>query len=179
MARFQLQVRMVVATMAAFFAVLALSEWLFPHELEAGINYIYLPAGVRLLCTLLFAEAGALGLLLASWLVCFTYLFPDDPLRAFMGGILASAAPYGAYRLGQNWYGIGASLASLTPKRLLVLSAVYSVASPVLHHLWFAISSEPSTFAGFVTMMVGDLIGTLIVIYAVKCVLSLVPRQRP
>jgi hypothetical protein len=48
-------------------AMMAINEWLFtPFEFARGINWIYLPAGVRLLCTLLFAAAGAIGLLLVS-----------------------------------------------------------------------------------------------------------------
>ncbi len=61
---------MVVFTMVLFVATLALNEWLFSGlEFVKGINWIYLPAGVRLLSTLLFGASGALGLLLVSWLV--------------------------------------------------------------------------------------------------------------
>ena len=77
--------------MIAFVAMLAANEWLFTRlEFVPGINWIYLPAGMRLLCVLLFGNAGAIGLLLVSWLVCFFYFFPDDYLRSFMGGVLAS-----------------------------------------------------------------------------------------
>ena len=65
--QFRLQAMMVMATMLLFVSMLALNEWLFTQfEFARGINWIYLPAGVRLLCTLLFAEAGAIGLLLVS-----------------------------------------------------------------------------------------------------------------
>ena len=41
-------------------AALGLNLWLLPRvEYIPGIGWIYLPAGVRLLCTLLFAEAGS------------------------------------------------------------------------------------------------------------------------
>lgn len=179
MDRIRLQASMVLATMLVFLAMLALNEWLFTRlEFAPGINYVYLPGGVRLLCTLLFGGAGALGLLLVSWAVCFFHFFPDDHLRAFMGGVLATAAPYGVYRLAQRAYGIGASLANLTPWRLLLLALAYSIASPLLHHLWFAIQGGTNLLHGFWVMFVGDLSGTLIVLYAVKGMLALPTLRR-
>ena len=175
----RLQSAMVMATMLLFVAMLAVNEWLFTKlEFAPGINYVYLPGGVRLLCTLLFAEAGAIGLLLVSWLVCFFYFFPDDPVRSFMGGILATAAPYGVYRLAQRFYGIGASLVNLTSKRLLVLSVAYSIASPLLHHIWFAVHGDAGSTPGLAAMVIGDLSGTLIVLYTVKGLLSLLSAQK-
>jgi hypothetical protein len=177
----RLQALMVVATMVAFIAMLALNEWLFTRfEFASGINWIYLPAGMRLLSTLLFAEAGALGLLLVSWAVCFFYFFPDDYIRSFMGGILATAAPYGVYRIARRVYGLQASLANLTAGRLLACVVGYSVASPLLHHLWFALRGEGGDLVrSFFVMFVGDLSGTLIVIYTIKIVLALASPRRP
>lgn len=173
------ELAMVLATVLVFLLVLAINEWLFSSLIFiTGINYIYLPAGVRLLCTLLFARAGALGLLLVSWPVCYFYFFPDNGLRAFAGGLMASLAPYGTYKLAQRWYGLGASLQQLTPARLLMLSLAYSIASPLLHHLWFALSGDEVSLEGFVTMVLGDLSGTLLVLYSVKALLSLLPRPR-
>ena len=58
---------MIIATMVMFSAALLINELLFKRlEFAEGINWIYLPAGVRLLATLLFAEAGAIGLLAIS-----------------------------------------------------------------------------------------------------------------
>ncbi len=177
----RLHISMVAATMAAFALMLIVNEWLFTRfEFARGINWVYLPAGMRLLCTLLFGAAGAVGLLLVSWLVCFFYFFPDDYVRSFMGGVLAAAAPYLAYRVAQHYYGLQASLRNLSPQRLLACVVGYAVASPLLHHIWFAINGETDDLARrFLVMVVGDLIGTLIVIYTVKLLLSLMPLPTP
>ncbi|MES3025181.1 MAG: hypothetical protein V4857_26705 [Pseudomonadota bacterium] len=179
MSNVRMQLSMVGATMAAFLLMLAVNEWLFTRfEFTRGINWIYLPAGMRLLCTLLFGGAGAVGLLLVSWLVCFFYFFPDDYLRSFMGGILAAAAPYLAYRTAQQVFGLQASLANLSPKSLLACCVGYSLASPLLHHIWFALHGDTEDLAHrFVVMAVGDLSGTLIVIYTMKLLLSLTSNQ--
>lgn len=177
MSQFRLNLSMVVATNIMFVLMLAVNEWLFTRwEFARGINWIYLPAGMRLLCTLLFGEAGAIGLLIVSWLVCFFHFFPGDFVRSFMGGILAAAAPYLVYRIAQQVYGLRASLTNLTPKRLLICIVAYSLASPLLHHLWFFLHGDTNQIMpGFLVMFIGDLMGTLIVVYTMKILLSFLP----
>lgn len=171
------QIAQVLATIVLFLGMLWLNEWLFRRfEYAPGINWVYLPAGMRLLCTLLFAEAGAIGLLLVSWYVSFVFFFPHDPERAFMGGIIAALAPWLVYRGASHFWGFAGSLRNLTPGRLLVLAVAYSVASPLLHHLYFAARGQQDLLPGFLAMVVGDLNGTLIVLYGMKGLLALLPR---
>jgi hypothetical protein len=173
----RLQLSMVLATIVLFSAMLAVNHWAFRAlEFAPGINFVYLPAGMRLLCTLLFAEAGAIGLLLVSWAVSFLVFFPGQFERPFIGGIIAAAAPYLVYRLARALYGLHASLANLTPRRLLLLSLAYSVASPLMHHVYFAFQGQDDLLRGFVAMFIGDLAGTLIVIYGIKGLLALARR---
>ena len=169
-----LKFAMIAATALFFLGTIAINEFLFARlEFAHGISWIYLPAGVRLLCILLFAEAGAIGILLASWLVCFLYFFPDDAIRSFAGGILAALAPYLTYR----WLVAGQlkpSLAGLGPWRLLGCALAFSIASPLLHHIWFALQGQREGLVdGFFVMASGDLIGTLIVLYTAKVLISL------
>lgn len=166
-----------LATIALFGAMLALNEWLFTgFEFAPGINWVYLPAGARLLCTLLFEEAGAVGLLIVSWFVSFLVFFPGEFERPFVGGILASAAPYLVYVAARYFYGLRGGLQTLTPRRLLTLAVLYSIASPLLHHLWFALRGQGDLLRGFFAMAVGDLTGTLIVLYTARLALNLVAR---
>lgn len=174
MSDMQMKFAIASGTAVLFLGAIGLNELLFARfEFAAGISWIYLPAGVRLLCTLLFAEAGALGILFASWFICFFYFFPDDPIRSFAGGILAALAPWLTYRLliaGR----IGTSLAGLGPWRLLGCAVAFSIASPALHHLWFALQGQrEGLLDSFVVMASGDFVGTLIVLYTAKLLLSL------
>jgi hypothetical protein len=174
----RLQFSMVLATVFLFGAMLAVNEWLFRSlEFAPGINFVYLPAGMRLLCTLLFAEAGAIGLLLVSWWVSFFLFFPGQFERPFIGGVVAAAAPYLVYRGARHFYGLEPSLRNLTSRRLLVLVLAYSVASPLMHHVYFALNGQDDLLQGFLAMFVGDLTGTLIVIYSLKALLALAPRR--
>jgi hypothetical protein len=176
MSDFKFNLSLVVASAFIFLVSFAANELIFTHsEFVRGINWIYLPAGMRLLCTLLFGGAGAIGILIASWLTCFFYFFPDDVVRSVIGGLISAGAPYLVYRLAQRVYGLRASLTNLTAKRLLVLIVIYSVASPSLHHIWF-LSHGEAAGPGFLVMVTGDLVGTSVVIYTMKLLLSFLAR---
>jgi hypothetical protein len=182
MSSLKLRAASVVGTALVFIGSLWANQEIFSHsEFVRGVNWVYLPAGIRLLSTLLFGVDGALGLLLASWLVNFYYFFPHDPIRSFVGGILATAAPFAVYRLAREIYGLDASLANLTAGRLLLLTVAYALAGPLLHHIWFYLSGDQQNIVSrFFAMMIGDLCGTLIVIYTLKIVLHFLPvPQRP
>jgi len=171
----------VVGTAVVFVLSLWINQEIFTHtEFVRGVNWVYLPSGVRLLSTLLLGGDGAMGLLVASWLVDFFYFFPHDPVRSFAGGIIATVAPYAVYRLALERYNLRSSLTNLTAKRLLVLALAYSIANPLLHHIWFFLQGDTQNIANrFFAMFVGDLVGALIVLYAMKGILALLPVKRP
>ncbi len=59
-----------------------------------------------------------------------------------------------------------------------MLAVAYSVANPLLHHLWFALTGATGHFSeSLFSMFVGDLAGTLIMLYAMKGLLALLPKR--
>lgn len=176
----RMQLCLIGAAMAMHGLMMAANEVFFKRaEFLQGIGWIYLPAGTRLLCTLLFGRAGALGLLLSGWIACYWYYFPGDLLRSTMGALAGAAGPYLAYVIARRCFGLQASLANLTPRRLLLCAAGCSLASPLLHHLWFAMHGDGHLLSGFAVMFTGDLAGTLLVAYMAKLLLSLAPPPPP
>jgi hypothetical protein len=181
MSSLRLHLVSVAGTAVVFILALWINEAVFTHsEFVRGVNWIYLPSGVRLLSTLLLGADGALGLLVAGLIVDFLYFFPNDPVRAFVGAIIGTIAPYAVYRLALERFDLRASLANLTPRRLLVLAVAYSIANPLLHHLWFALRGDTQHLGeGFIAMVCGDLSGALIVLYAAKGLLFVLrPRGK-
>ena len=180
MSQIRLNLLMITGTILLFLSALAVNEWLFfESEFVRGINWIYLPAGMRLLCTLLFGGPGVIGLLIASWISSFFYYFPDDFTRAFAGGVISAAAPYLVYLIAQCRYGLSATLANLMPARLLACIAAYAFSNALLHHLWFAFNQNTENMAqGFLVMFSGDLIGSFLIVYAMKGILSIALFQK-
>nr|WP_144630775.1 MASE1 domain-containing protein [Bordetella genomosp. 13] len=167
-------------TATLFLTSLAINEWVFTNlEFVRGINWIYLPAGVRLVCTLLFGAAGAVGLLAASWAACFFYFFPDDFVRALMGGIIAAVAPYLAYRWARAALGLRRDLGNLTAGRLVICAVAYALVNAVAHHLWFYFhGARAGLLDSLAVMFIGDLTGSLIMLYALKALLAVLRRSR-
>ena len=170
----------ITGTVLVYVLSLWLNEEIFRHtEFLNGVNWIYLPTGIRLLSTLLLGVDGAIGLLIASLLVDFLYYFPHDPVRAIVGAILSAAGPYGVYRFALERYNLKSSLTNLTPKRLLVLALAVAITNPVLHHIWFALTGDTQNFVErFFIMFTGDLSGALITLYVAKALLSVLQPGR-
>jgi len=169
----------ITGTVAVYLLSLWLNEEIFTHtEFLRGVNWIYLPTGIRLLSTLLLGADGAIGLLIAGLIVDFAYYFPHDPVRAVVGAIISAAGPYAVYRLALERYDLRASLTNLTPKRLLVLAFVVATANSVLHHIWFALTGDTQNFVErFCMMFIGDLLGALIMLYAMTAAFSFLPKN--
>ncbi len=141
-------------------------------QVHSGASWIFLPAGLRLLCTLLFGGEGAIGLLLASGLLVLVDFPPMEPLSLMVAPLLSAGAPYLVYRLALR-SGMPASLTKLTPLKLAQLGILYAFASAGLHSIWFSLRGvHPDLLSGFVTMFTGDLVGTLIMLYAIKMLLA-------
>lgn len=167
---------MVLGTMCLHGIVMIANELFIQRaQFTRGIDWIYLPAGTRLLCTLLFGPAGAIGLLISGWFACYWYYFPGDALRATTGTIAGAIGPYLVYVIAQERFGLQASLINLTPRRLVICAIGCAFASPFLHHIWFAIDGDTGLLPSFLAMFVGDLGGALIVLYTAKGLLSLFP----
>ena len=67
---FRLQLISVLISATLYFGCFHLNMVLFKAlELHSGANWIFLPAGIRLLCTLLLGVEGAIGLLIASLII--------------------------------------------------------------------------------------------------------------
>jgi hypothetical protein len=168
----------IVGTVVVYVLSLWLNELIFTRtEFLRGVNWIYLPTGVRLVSALLLGGDGAIGLLVAGLIVDFYYYFPHDPVRAIVGAIISAAGPYAVYRLALERYQLRASLTNLTPKRLLFLALAVAITNSVLHHIWFALTGDTQNLVErFFMMFVGDLSGAMILLYAMKGLLLILPR---
>lgn len=174
-----LQLFSITLSAVLFLSAYHLNGWLFQGlEVHSGANWIFLPAGVRLLCTLLFAAEGALGLLLASILIVILHLGEAmDWITGIVAACLSAGAPYLIYLLAQR-AGMPATLERLTARRLFLLALAYAFANASLLSLWFGLRDHfPDMAHGFVAMFTGDLIGTLIILYVMKIVLAALRRS--
>ncbi len=168
----------IIVSAVLFYGFYHLNDWLFKaFELHTGANWIFLPAGLRLTCTLLFGLEGAIGLLIAALLLVHFNL-ALDPITGIVSALISSFAPYLVY-VGALRTGMSSTLESLSAALLGVLSLVYALANSLLHSFWFLTRGIYTHFLhNWITMFIGDLLGTLIILYTLKTIDALY-RRRP
>src|SRR5206468_4368506 len=102
-------------TTVIFLCVNWINELFFIHlEQSNGINCVFIPAGIRLLATLLFGFAGFEGLLLAGLYLNFYHFDFHNDFRAWSGAIAGAGSPYLAYLFAKHWFDLGPRLQGLT-----------------------------------------------------------------
>jgi hypothetical protein len=142
-----------------------------------GVSWVFLPAGLRLLLTLLLDKNGALGIAIASIAISLGFYF-EDPILGIGAGIISGLAPYIAKLLVFSDKDSKRDLSQLDAKQLLNCVFVFSVVSPLMHQVWYSLHKEDSLFfEDLGVMIIGDLIGTLIVIYLAKAAIFLYKKK--
>ena len=166
-------------TIFVFLALNRVNEFVFgPFEHSAGINWVFLPAGIRLLATLLFGAAGFLGLLLVSLYLNFQHFVFPDQVRALSGAIAGAGGPYLAYLFAKHWFDLGPRLKNLTAQRLLVTGVLCGIMSPAFHHAFMWVQTGLLDWTALGIMITGDIVGILIVLYLAKGLIVLTdPRD--
>lgn len=166
----------VVGTFTAYIMLFLLNNYFFSSlEFSKGVNWIYLPSGFRLMFVLIFVEWGAIGLVLASMYINHFYYFNGNLLSIVGIGLISGFSPLLARYVCRDTLGMDLELRNLTSKKLISVSIIFALLSSSLHQVFFVWQGHSdnyisSTFA----MFVGDLIGTMIILYVLKYLISLI-----
>ena len=141
----------------------------FSHSL--GISWVFLPAGLRLLLTLMFASSGAIGIAISSILINIFFFF-EDLVLGIGAGIISGLAPFLARYLAFKGMDLKTNLDTLSGPKLINCILIYSLISPLLHQALFtALNPDNPFLENLGVMIIGDLIGTVIVVYVAKLII--------
>jgi hypothetical protein len=148
-----------------------LNDW-FTAELSygLGVNWIYLPAGLRLFLTLIFGLSGALGIAIASFFICYFGQFPSELTTCIGVGLISGFAPYLAKMFAMRNIKVSPDLSDLSLPKLIACILIYALFSAGLHQWWFALRglNEAGSLSHFVAMFLGDVIGAVLLIVLIK-----------
>jgi hypothetical protein len=170
----------VTATTIVFLGLNWVNELAFLGlEHSNGVNWIFLPAGIRLLATLLFGLAGFEGLLLAGLYLNFWHFDFQSDFRAWSGAFASAAGPYVAALFARHWFDIRARLQGLTVRRLLFTALLCGFMSPVLHHALMWVLTGEVDWHALTAMIVGDIVGIVVVLALAKAAIALAERYDP
>jgi hypothetical protein len=164
-----------VACAVAYFFAFKLNLMLFDSlEFSQGVNWIFLPSGLRMLLVLVLLHSGAVGIALASCFINYMTGSPDQHMFNIVTAIISGFAPLIARQICVDYLQLGTSLNNLTSKSLFQLSVVFAVISGVLHQVWFFWNHATENFvvSSFV-MSVGDWVGTVLVLATASVLIKL------
>ena len=176
----QKQGLIIASTAISYVLLFQLNTWLFSSlDFATGVNWIFLPSGLRLVFILVFLELGAAGIVIGSVAISMSQLLGADWVTAMGAGLISGFSPWLARLVCIDRLKLDINLNLLSTPTLLKVAMVFSVLSAVMHQLWFTWRGQSGDFLPPTAVMaLGDLIGTVLVLYAAKFLLSLIPLPR-
>jgi hypothetical protein len=164
----------VLGVALGWFVLFHLNTWLFSRiHLTGFISWIFLPAAIRMLAVMVGGWLGALGLFLGAILTNLS-LLKYEPFNIVILAGLSTLGPLVAFNLCTRLLKLPQDLAGLQYSQLLVFALAGAIFNTIPHNLYFYFTGlSPDAWSGIVPMFVGDLSGTLIVLYLTSLVLRL------
>jgi hypothetical protein len=170
----------VFMTALVFLALNWINELIFIRlEHSSGINWMFIPAGIRLLATLLFGLAGFEGLLLAGLYLNFHHFDFESDFRAWSGAVAGALGPYLASLFARHWFDLRPRLKGLTARRLLFTGVLCGFLSPIFHHAFMWVLMGTVDWLALAVMIIGDTLGVLVVLTIAKGIFAMADRYQP
>jgi hypothetical protein len=146
-----------------------------PLEEAKGVNWIFLPAGIRIFITLILDYSGALGLAVASILINYIGFYELDFTSALGIAVICGVAPLLGRHFVIHNLKVQADLSNISIRQLLLIIIAYSLLSSGLHQLWFATRGlDSGSWNHFIAMFCGDVAGSILFVAVIKYGIDLV-----
>ena len=153
-----------------------------PFEHAQGINWIFLPAGFRVLLVLVLGWPGALGVLGGTfWLDQERLLEPGGWFTVLVTGLASGFGPWLLKRWMEARGWLDAHLRAISAQRLLNFVLLYAALNSVSHQVirWSLLPIDSKPWLDVWPMFVGDALGALLVLYSMKYALAWWGRRSP
>lgn len=163
-----------------YWAGFEIQGWLFSFtEHIPGVNWLYLPSGLRVLLVMVAGAYGATGVFIATIVIDLLHM-PDLRGATMIATSLASGFGAWVALWVLRWRGlISAGLTGLTSMALLQFALLFSIFNALFHQtVWWMSNRSGSLFMVDIwPMFVGDLLGATAFLYGLKLVLRLTRKR--
>jgi hypothetical protein len=140
-----------------------------PLEDAKGVNWIFLPAGLRIFLTLIFDYSGAIGLAFASLLINYIGFYETDTTSMLGIAAICAIAPLLGRHFVIHNLKVNSDLSNISFKQLLLIIFAYSLLSSSLHQIWFTTRAfDSGGLNHWVAMFFGDIAGSILFVAIVK-----------
>lgn len=165
-----ISVKTIIACAFIYTLLFYANDWLTAFlEVAPGVNWIYLPAGLRLFLVLIFGLSGAIGIATASALITFGRDLGEDIISIVGIGLISGFGPFLARLLVIRNLRINPDLSNLNMQMIAISVLVFALLSTGLHQVWFVLMGIPSgSLSNAIAMLIGDVLGALLFISICK-----------
>lgn len=168
------KITLVLTSALIYFLIFNLNKLLFDtYEFSYGVNWIFIPSGFQLVLVLIAIGEGALGIVLASFIIGLENYFLDSVIRTFITALISGLAPLLSRKICFDFLGIDKELLNISAKAIIQMSLVFACLSASLHQIWFFYNGKTEEFTqSLFVMAVGNLLGTAIVLGTISILTS-------
>jgi hypothetical protein len=154
-----------------------LNSYLFHHlKHNSFVNWVFVPHGVRLVCTIIFAELAILGLFLGTLLSYHLndFNFGNPIILALISGF----NPYFAVRFSQYWLKLDNLFSHLNARRLIIISLISAIFNSVIHQFYLHMRFNFGFANDALIMFAGDFFGALLLLYLMSLMLKIILHKQ-
>jgi len=147
-------------------------------KINSFVSWFFLPAALRMIAVMILEWSAVAGLFVGAMMTS-RWLNVADLLDCIPLAIISALCPLLAVRFCRFWLRLNTSLAGLTSAQLgfFALTGALLNAIPSQLYLHFVLSDQSSLNA-VVPMIIGDLVGTLAVLYLASWGLKVLSSRR-
>ncbi len=169
----------VLCVAVSWILLFKLNELIFTSvSFNEHIAWIFLPAALRMLAVMVFEWLGVLGLFFGAIVTCEAMSFDNFSETMIISGISA-LGPMLALIICTHLFKLPSSLSGLDLKKLTIFGLIGAACNVIPHNLYFYIADRMETpFAGITPMFIGDVAGTLIVLYVLALLQRFISTDR-
>mgnify|MGYP000210913359 CR=1 FL=1 len=166
---------------ALFAGFFRLNDLIFSAlEHSQGVNWIFLPAGFRVLLVLGMGLPGCVGIFLGNLYLDQKNLFaPDHAGMTLMTAVVSGFTPWVVMNAMKHVHMLDASLQKLTHQQLLNFTLFYAAANAIFHQMTWSLGNATAhqPWIEVWPMFIGDVLGAMIMLYAFKGLLNLFKQR--
>jgi hypothetical protein len=153
--------------------IFSLNELLLPLFEESKLaNWIFLPAFLRLAGVMVLGWRAIPGLFIGSIITSEIYHAEYTAEYTIEIALISSVIPWVTYEITRRFLKVSWNLMTLKPYDLIIFSATTSIATAAAHSaLYIQLGLVMSFIGQFIPMVVGNFVGTVLILYLIKSIL--------
>lgn len=170
------------AATLVYYGTYIFNGWFFSSvKIAPYVSLIYLPAAVRMLFALVLGLPAAIGMALGTLLIIYTTQGAWTVVwyEAIPVSIISGFSPLVAVAVGVRWLRLPSDLRGLKPSHLMQFTLLGALCNSIPTNGFYWLAGNLDTpLPAMAQMFVGDVLGTLLVLWLASTVLKvLVPKK--